>query len=87
MIAWLDLAACALHHKLFDKGVLGVSEGRCVMVSQRFVGQSTAARDHVIALAGRPLLGPQPSMPRVAAAHRAWRTSQVFHGTPRPAVA
>ncbi|WP_179850904.1 hypothetical protein [Streptomyces sp. TLI_55] len=35
--------------------------------------------------AGRPLLGPQPGTRPVATAHRDWHTSQVFHGTPRPA--
>ncbi|MFI6033847.1 phosphorothioated DNA-binding restriction endonuclease [Streptomyces sp. NPDC051315] len=79
------LCLCALHHKLFDKGVLGVGDGHRVLVSQRFVGHSTAAREHVTSLAGRPLLGPQPGTPPVAAAHRAWHTRQVFHGTPRPA--
>ncbi|MFC8342635.1 phosphorothioated DNA-binding restriction endonuclease [Streptomyces sp. NPDC057280] len=80
------LCLCSLHHKLFDKGVLGVGDGHRILVSQRFVGHSPAARDHVIALAGRPLLGPQPGTRPVAAAHRDWHTSQVFHGAPRPAV-
>ncbi|NNN37512.1 restriction endonuclease [Streptomyces sp. S3(2020)] len=80
------LCLCSLHHKLFDKGVLGIDDGHRVLVSQRFVGHSPAARDHVTALAGRPLLGPQPGARPVAAAHRAWHTSQVFHGEPRPAV-
>ncbi|MBD0738268.1 phosphorothioated DNA-binding restriction endonuclease [Streptomyces sp. CBMA29] len=78
------LCLCALHHKLFDKGVLGIGAGHRVLVSQGFVGRSTAAREHVIALAGRPLLGPQPGADPVAAAHRSWHTEQVFHGTPRP---
>lgn len=79
------LCLCALHHKLFDKGVLGVGDGHRILVSQRFVGRSAAAREHVTSLAGRRLLGPQPGTPPVAAAHRAWHTRQVFHGTPRPA--
>ncbi|MEV5878317.1 phosphorothioated DNA-binding restriction endonuclease [Streptomyces sp. NPDC052101] len=93
------LCLCSLHHKLFDKGVLGVgwgsprsSEaesggGHRILVSQRFVGHSPAAREHVIALAGRPLIGPQPGAGTVAAAHRDWHTSQVFHGSSRPATA
>ncbi|MFB7913840.1 phosphorothioated DNA-binding restriction endonuclease [Streptomyces sp. NPDC056061] len=91
------LCLCSLHHKLFDKGVLGIADaprspspGECslrVMVSQRFVGHSAAAREHVIALAGRPLVGPQPGLPTVASAHRAWHTDQVFHGDPRPGAA
>jgi putative restriction endonuclease len=81
------LCLCSLHHKLFDKGVLGVDAGHRILVSQRFVGHSPAAREHVIALAGRPLVGPQPGARTVAADHVAWHTTQVFHGTPRPATA
>jgi putative restriction endonuclease len=79
------LCLCALHHKLFDKGALGVGEGHRVLVSQHFVGRSPAAREHVTALAGRPLIGPQRGTSPVAASHRSWHTSQVFHGAPRPA--
>ncbi|MER7055216.1 MULTISPECIES: phosphorothioated DNA-binding restriction endonuclease [unclassified Streptomyces] len=79
------LCLCSLHHKLFDKGVLGVGDGHRVLVSQRFVGHSPAARDHVTALAGRPLTGPQPGASPVAAGHRAWHAANVFHGSPRPA--
>ncbi|MGW5493697.1 phosphorothioated DNA-binding restriction endonuclease [Streptomyces olivaceoviridis] len=81
------LCLCALHHKLFDKGVLGVGDDHRILVSQRFVGHSPAAREHVIALAGRPLIGPQPGSRPVAAAHRDWHARQVFHGEPRPATA
>ncbi|MCA6095152.1 HNH endonuclease [Streptomyces sp. SCA3-4] len=79
------LCLCSLHHKLFDKGVLGIGDGHRVLVSQRFIGRSTVAHEQVIALTGRPLIGPQPGADPVAAAHRAWHASQVFHGTPRPA--
>ncbi|MFD5427060.1 phosphorothioated DNA-binding restriction endonuclease [Streptomyces sp. NPDC127084] len=83
------LCLCSLHHKLFDKGVLGVGamvgDDHRVLVSQRFVGHSSAAREHVIALAGRPLVGPQPGTRPVAADHLAWHSSQVFQGAPRQA--
>ncbi|MFE9613253.1 phosphorothioated DNA-binding restriction endonuclease [Streptomyces sp. NPDC006012] len=81
------LCLCSLHHKLFDKGVLGIGDGHRILVSQRFVGHSPAAREHVLALAGRPLIGPQPGARTVAPDHRSWHTSQVFHGDPRPAAA
>ncbi|MEV6961330.1 phosphorothioated DNA-binding restriction endonuclease [Streptomyces sp. NPDC051207] len=81
------LCLCSLHHKLFDKGVLGIGDSHRIMVSQHFVGRSPAARDHVISLAGRPLIGPQPGIRPVAATHRAWHTSQVFKGSPRPTTA
>ncbi|MEU9362946.1 phosphorothioated DNA-binding restriction endonuclease [Streptomyces sp. NPDC048301] len=85
------LCLCSLHHKLFDKGVLGLGEGRGeahrILVSQSFVGHSTAAREHVIKLAGRPVTGPQPGVRPIAATHLSWHAEQVFHGTPRPAPA
>ncbi|MFJ7631317.1 phosphorothioated DNA-binding restriction endonuclease [Streptomyces sp. NPDC097595] len=79
------LCLCSLHHKLLDKGVLGLGADDRVLVSQSFVGHSAAAGAHVIALAGRPLLGPQPSAAPVAPAHRAWHAREVFHGVPRAA--
>lgn len=79
------LCLCALHHKLFDKGVFGVDDDHRVMVSRHFVGRSPAARAQVTDLAGRVLLGPQPGTSPIAPAHRSWHSSQVFHGEPRPA--
>ncbi|MGW2566049.1 phosphorothioated DNA-binding restriction endonuclease [Streptomyces sp. NPDC001537] len=78
------LCLCSLHHKLFDKGVLGVGDGHRVLVSQHFIGRSPVAREHVTALAGRPLIGPQPGVRPVAAVHRSWHTREVFRGSPRP---
>ncbi|MFI1826667.1 phosphorothioated DNA-binding restriction endonuclease [Streptomyces sp. NPDC020412] len=77
------LCLCSLHHKLFDKGVLGVTPTHRVMVSQSFVGRSESARTHVLDLTARPLLGPQPGNPRIAAEHRRWHEEQVFHGKAR----
>lgn len=79
------LCLCSLHHKLFDRGVLGLGEGRRILVSQSFVGRGSAARDHVIALADRALIGPRPGARPIAAVHRSWHTKQVFRGTPRSA--
>ncbi|MFJ9446823.1 phosphorothioated DNA-binding restriction endonuclease [Kitasatospora sp. NPDC101235] len=77
------LCLCSLHHKLFDKGVLGLGEGRRILVSQRFVGRSEASRQHVLALAGRQVIGPQAGIPSVAGRHRQWHAAQVFRGEPR----
>ncbi|MFF4379959.1 phosphorothioated DNA-binding restriction endonuclease [Kitasatospora sp. NPDC001547] len=77
------LCLCSLHHKLFDKGVLGLGEGHRILVSDRFVGRSEASRRHVLALNGRPVIGPQPGRPPVADRHREWHVQQVFHGEPR----
>jgi hypothetical protein len=56
--------------RMFDRGVLGIGDGHRILVSQRFVGQSLAAREQVTALADRPLLGPQPGTRPVAPPHR-----------------
>ncbi|GJF33948.1 HNH endonuclease [Kitasatospora sp. NE20-6] len=77
------LCLCSLHHKLFDKGVLGLGEGQRILVSQRFVGRSEASRQHVLALTGRPVIGPQAGIPPVADRHRKWHAEQVFRGEPR----
>ncbi len=77
------LCLCSLHHKLFDKGVLGLGEGRRILVSQRFVGRSEASRQHVLALSGRPVIGPQAGVPAVAGRHRQWHAEQVFRGEAR----
>ncbi|MFJ8433845.1 phosphorothioated DNA-binding restriction endonuclease [Kitasatospora sp. NPDC094019] len=77
------LCLCSLHHKLFDKGVLGLGEGRRILVSQRFVGRGEASRQQVLALAGRPVIGPQAGVPPVAGRHRQWHAEQVFRGVPR----
>ncbi|MFE4976288.1 phosphorothioated DNA-binding restriction endonuclease [Kitasatospora sp. NPDC056651] len=79
------LCLCSLHHKLFDKGVLGLGEGHRILVSRRFVGRSEASRRHVLDLSGRPVLGPQRGLPPVADRHREWHTRQVFHGEAREA--
>ncbi|MGI5427526.1 phosphorothioated DNA-binding restriction endonuclease [Streptomyces sp. CA-179760] len=78
------LCLCSLHHKLFDRGVPGIGDGHRILVSQRFVGRSPAAREHVTSLAGRPLIGPQPGIRSIATAHRSWHLAEVFRGAPRP---
>ncbi|MFJ4416979.1 phosphorothioated DNA-binding restriction endonuclease [Streptomyces sp. NPDC088925] len=79
------LCLCSLHHKLFDKGVLGLGDGHRILVSRDFTGHSDVARAQVLSLSGRPLFGPQPGTRPVATPHLAWHTAQVFHGEPRPA--
>ena len=78
------LCLCSLHHKLFDKGVLGLTDDHRITVSQSFLGRSPAAHQQVLTLTGRSLLGPQPGIRPVSARHREWHTRQVFHGSPRP---
>ncbi len=72
------LCLCAIHHKLFDKGVLGLTADRAIVVSARFVGRSQASRDMVLSLAGRPARNPQPGLDGVEADHISWHNRQVF---------
>ncbi|CCH85802.1 conserved protein of unknown function [Modestobacter italicus] len=72
------LGLCTLHHRLFDRGVVGLADDGTVMVSQLFVGRARAAQAQVLSLAGAPLLSPQAGHPTVADTHRGWHTEQVF---------
>jgi putative restriction endonuclease len=73
------LALCSLHHKLFDRGALGLSDDHRIQVSQVFsaVGSGRA----VYELHDREL-EPRPGTALPADRHVAWHRSQVFRGLP-----
>jgi putative restriction endonuclease len=73
------LALCALHHTLFDLGVLGITEDRRIRVSSLYVARNEAGLA-VDALAGKPLLIPRPQLPVVDIIHISWHQDQVFKG-------
>jgi putative restriction endonuclease len=75
------LALCALHHALFDLGVLGITEDRRIRVSSLYVARNEAGQA-VDALAGKPLLAPRPLQPPVAIVYVTWHRRQVFKGAP-----
>ena len=79
------LCLCSFHHKLLDRGVLGVTPGCRVAVSNRFVGRGRAAEELVLCLVDQPLLEPQPGLPHPGAGHIAWHTEQVFRAPARVA--
>ncbi|MET8983758.1 phosphorothioated DNA-binding restriction endonuclease [Streptomyces sp. NPDC004539] len=74
------LCLCALHHKLFDKGVLGLTPAHRITISPHFTGASPAAHTHVTALTDRPLRGLRPDENPILTAHREWHTREVFRG-------
>jgi putative restriction endonuclease len=74
------LALCSLHHKLFDRGVLGLNDKLAVIVSQRFSARTTTGRA-VYDLHGL-LLEPRPGTPFPAKPHVTWHREQVFQGLP-----
>ena len=77
------LCLCSIHHKLLDRGVLGIDEDQTVAVSTRFVGRGHAAEVMVLSLLGRSLYGPQRGQPGPALSHVDWHRSQVFVSPPR----
>jgi putative restriction endonuclease len=81
------LCLCSLHHKLLDKGVIGITRAHTVAVSARFVGRGIVADQLVLGFLGKDLAEPQPGLPLVADAHIDWHLSQVFRGPHRKAAA
>ena len=74
------LALCALHHALFDLGVLGLTAERHIRVSSLYVARSDAGRRAVDDLSGQLLLKPRPGQPPVELVHVNWHHRQVFKG-------
>jgi putative restriction endonuclease len=73
------LALCSLHHKLFDRGMLGLDDDLAVVVSQRFSARTSQGRA-VYDLHGHRLR-PRPGTPLPAERHVDWHREQVFQGT------
>nr|WP_232806734.1 HNH endonuclease [Geodermatophilus chilensis] len=73
------LALCSLHHKLFDRGILGLDDDFAVVVSQRFSARTSQGRA-VYDLHGQRLR-PRPGTPLPAERHVLWHREQVFQGT------
>jgi putative restriction endonuclease len=74
------MALCALHHKLFDRGVLGLLDEGTVVVSSVYSASSAVGRAvyelHELELKPRPgTMLPSP-------AHVEWHRSEVFKGLP-----
>lgn len=72
------LCLCSFHHKLLDRGVVGVTRDHEVAVSARFVGRGRAAEELVLRLVGQQLLEPQAGQPAPAGDHIGWHGEQVF---------
>jgi putative restriction endonuclease len=80
-----SLCLCSFHHKLLDRGVLGITDQHEVAVSSHFVGRGRAAEELVMRLLGQPLLEPQRGQPLLATAHIRWHGGQVFRSPARVA--
>ena len=76
------LSLCVLHHRLFDRGVLGVSPDLRIVVSQDFNGRGRAAQ-LVIELAHQELIAPQVPDQRPEEQYIHWHQEQVFNSPAR----
>lgn len=74
------LALCSLHHKLFDRGVLGLAGDHAIVVSKAYSARTDAGRT-IYELHGRNLR-PRPGTPLPAHQHVVWHERQVFKGLP-----
>jgi putative restriction endonuclease len=72
------LTLCALHHKLFDRGALGIDLDLRIIVSTLYSSNTEAGRA-VYALLGRRLVA-RPGTPMPARIHLLWHRDQVFQG-------
>lgn len=73
------LALCSLHHKLFDRGALGLTDDCRIRVSSNYTARTEAGR-RVYDLADLPLRA-RPGTLMPATQHLAWHSTQVFKGT------
>lgn len=81
------ICLCSLHHKLFDKGVLGVTEDWQIAVSDDFVSRSAGAQTHVLSLAGQPATPPQSLYSPPELEYINWHHHRVFRQPARTVAA
>lgn len=73
------LALCSLHHKLFDRGAIGLDQDHRIRISAAFSARTEAAK-RIYDLHEQPLT-PRLGTALPAAEHIAWHDSQVFKET------
>ena len=72
------LALCALHHKLFDRGVLGLVDEGTIVVSSVYSASSAVGR--AVYDLHEFELKPRPGTQLPSSAHVDWHRSEVFKG-------
>ena len=78
------LALCAFHHRLFDRGALGLNPDHRILVSQQMTPTRTRKElMPVMKLAGVPMRMPQPGYDPPAAGYIDWHYRNLFVKPPR----
>ena len=72
------VALCALHHRLFDRGVLGLSEDLRILVSQYFLQSDGGVAYNTKDLLGEPMRRPQGGYEPPALPHVKWHFQNLF---------
>ena len=80
------LALCALHHRLFDRGALGLNEDHRILVSQHMMLREDESPVPVKELVGVPMRLPQAGYDAPAGRFIKWHYRNLFVGPERPAV-
>lgn len=76
------LLLCSIHHLALDRGAMGISEDRQILVSQHLYGGSGAAQ-WILDLCNQPLRQPLDRSALPAEEFIAWHQSEVFRGPRR----
>ena len=71
------LALCVLHHKLFDRGAIGISEDSVIMVSEQVHG-GRSVQEYLIDFAGKRLSSPISTNYTPDAEYVQWHFKEVF---------
>ena len=72
------LALCALHHRLFDRGALGLDEDLRILVSQHMMLREDESPVPIKSLVGAAVRPPQPGYETPAAAFVRWHYRNLF---------
>lgn len=71
------LLLCSFHHKMFDRGVLGITSGYQITVSQHLHG-GERVKEFLLQFSGKKYRSPQKGFPCIAEEYIKWHSQEVF---------
>lgn len=72
------LALCVLHHRLFDRGAMGISDDMLLLVSPLLTGVSRSTRQQVSGLESREITPPSSSREVPHVENVQWHRDEIF---------
>jgi putative restriction endonuclease len=76
------VALCSFHHKVLDRGAIGLDESHRILISEHLHG-SQGIEELLLRHLGSTLRFPQPGRPPPAPENIAWHRREVFRNPPR----